>query len=447
MDLSSVFFNLLFKNPSEGIEHWNKVRIQHIHEGYLDLYSVINNYYVKHSELPTFSSLTLSTRSEKILSKIASIKKLDIDNELNIEIIVDALVNEHIQTEALSKIEALVKNITLLDAEEITCEFNNISIELEEQSTNTGSVNSMADLLVANEKEVCHDQTHLGISDFIDEDVKIMSTELIMLGGERGSGKSIAVNNMAVNQYKQGDVGLIFSIEMRKQEVFNRSLSMLSGVSNARIRSGNLTKEDFYKLAEVRRDMFLDSDSIFEKYTETNDFRAFELELIKHKKLKEDNQLIIVDDQKLTITDIDSILTKQKAIFGEKLKTAVIDYVNQIHVDTDLYDWKTQIVLSKRLKDLARKHEMSIITPYQIDKAGEARFAKGLLDAADMAFILSTDDHSIDFKTTKIRSGSHFTTKSMMNWDCLTIDPARVSESGGNTDDSPISMAKGVSDL
>ena len=261
MDLSAVFFNLLFKNPSKGIEHWNKVKIQHLHEGYLDLYSVVNNYYEKHSDLPTFTSLSLSTRSEKIQSKIISIKKLQID-EIDIEIIVDALINEHIQTEALSKIENLVKNITLLDAEEIKCEFNNISMELEEQSSNTGSVNSMADLLIANEVEVCLNQTHLGINNFIDEDIKVMSTELIMLGGEKGSGKSIVVNNISVNQYKQGDVGLIFSIEMRKQEIFNRSLSMLSGVSNARIRSGNLTESDFYKLAEVRKNRFLASDSI-----------------------------------------------------------------------------------------------------------------------------------------------------------------------------------------
>lgn len=454
MDLSAVFFNLLFKNPSEGIEHWNLVKIQHLHEGYLDLYNNVQQYYEKHSELPSFSSFSLITRSEKILSKIASIKKLDIDSDIKMEIIVDALVNEHIQTEALSKIESLVKSITLLDAEEIKNEFNNISIELEEQSANTGSVNNMSDFLISSEEEVCLEQTYLGINNFIDNDVKIMSTELIMLGGERGSGKSVVATNMSTYQYKIGDVGLIFSIEMRKREVFNRSMSMLSGVSNARLRSGTLTEEDYLKLAYVRKDMFLDSDSIFERYTETKDFRKFELELVNHKKLKEDNQLIIVDNQKLTIADIDSIITKQKSIFGSKLKTATIDYVNQIHIDADLYDWKTQIVLSKRLKDLARKHEISIVTPYQIDKSGEARFSKGLLDAADMAFILSVEGDYIDFKTTKIRSGSHFTARSRIEWDSLLIDPTNVSET---VDAKPngiipmandsISKAQGVADL
>lgn len=410
----------------------------------MDIYSAVEQFYEKHSKFPSFSSFDVIHRSEKILSKIASIEKLEVDSEITLDIVVDALVNEHIQTEALSKIESLVKSITLLDAEEIKNEFNNISIELEEQSANTGSVNKMSDFLISTGDEVCLDQTFLGINDFIDKDVKIMSTELIMLGGERGSGKSVVATNMSAYQYKIGGVGLIFSIEMRKREVFNRSMSMLSGVSNARLRSGELTEDDFNKLAIVRKDMFLDSDSIFEKYTETKDFRQFELELVKHKKLKEDNQLIIVDNQHLTIADIDSIITKQKAIFGKKLKTATIDYVNQIHVDADLYDWKTQIILSKRLKDLARKHDISIITPYQIDKTGEARFSKGLLDAADMAFILSVEEDYINFKTTKIRGGAHFTARSKIEWDSLLIDPTNVSEA--STDDEIISKAKAVSD-
>lgn len=445
MDLSAVFFNLLFKNPSESIEHWSKIKIQHLSEGYLDVYNVVSNYYEKHSKLPSYSNIQVSTRSEKIKTKLASINNLVIEDDLELGIIVDHIINEHIQEEALSKIERLVKHITLLDAEEIKTEFNNISMELEDQSCSSGSVNSMADLLLANEKEICLDQTYLGINEFIDNDVKIMTTELIMLGGMRGSGKSVVVNNIAVNQYMQGNVGLIFSIEMRKQEIFNRSLSMLSGVSNSKIRNGTLTEQDFIKLARARKDMFLDSDSIYEKYLENKDFRKFELELIKHKKLKEDNQLIIVDNQKLTLAEIDAILSKQKAIFGENLKTCQVDYVNQIHVENDQYDWKTQIILSKRLKDLARKHEISIITPYQIDKGQEARFAKGLLDAADMAFVLSTTDNTIEFKTTKIRSGSHFTTKSKIDWDTLIIDPTRLSES--YTQNDVFTKAKEVSDI
>lgn len=395
--------------------------------------------------------MKLISRNENILSKVISIEKLSIDDEIGLDIVVDALVNEHIQTEALVKIESLVRSITLLDAEEIKNEFNNISLELEEESSNTGSVNYMSDFLISTKDEICLEQTFLGVNNFIDEDVKVMSTELIMLGGKRGSGKSVIATNMTAHQYSIGDVGLMFSIEMRKREVFNRFMSMLSGVSNARLRGGNLDAEDFRKLATVRANMFEGAESILEQFLETQDFRKFETELVKNKKLKADNQLIIVDNQQLTLTDIDAIITKQKAKFGDRLRTATIDYVNQIHVDADLYDWKTQITLSKRLKDLARKHEISIVTPYQIDDKSEARFSKGLLDAADMAFILEVDGDYIDLKSTKIRGGAHFTARSRIEWDSLKIDPNNISEVPAKGSSVPIvssiEKAKATSEL
>ena len=118
--MEKIRFYLLFKNPTEALEHYNKVKICHLNEAYLDLYTVVNNYYDKHFNLPSFTTLEVSARSDKIYAKVLNIQKLHIDDStLNIGIIVDALIDEHIQNEALSYIETLVNNITLLDAEEI----------------------------------------------------------------------------------------------------------------------------------------------------------------------------------------------------------------------------------------------------------------------------------------------------------------------------------------
>ena len=81
------------------------------------------------------------------------------------------------------------------------------------------------------------------------------------------------------------------------------------------------------------------------------------------------------------------------------------------------------------MKDLARKHDIVLVSPYQIDDAGEARFAKGLLDAADIALLMEAHDkdtQSISFETTKIRGGGdmHFTCP--MDWDSLRISPQSI---------------------
>jgi hypothetical protein len=111
-----------------------------------------------------------------------------------------------------------------------------------------------------------------------------------------------------------------------------------------------------------------------------------------------------------------------------------VDYVNQIVVEgMDQFEWKTQVVVSKRLKELARKHEVVMVTPYQIDATGEARFAKGLLDAADIAMTLKAHEGAISFNTTKIRGGPSMQFASPINWSTLklssdAIDPPKSEE-------------------
>ena len=74
-----------------------------------------------------------------------------------------------------------------------------------------------------------------------------------------------------------------------------------------------------------------------------------------------------------------------------------------------------------------------MISPYQIDATGEARFAKGILDSADRSFNFfpppEEEDRQLNNKitihTTKIRNGKHMSFDVFMNWPCVKIDPAQ----------------------
>ena len=140
--------------------------------------------------------------------------------------------------------------------------------------------------------------------------------------------------------------------------------------------------------------------------------------------------MIIVDDRDLTLSSIDLHIGKAKAKFGDKLKVVVVDYINQIVLEgTDQYDWKPQIEISKKLKNLARKYEIVMVSPYQIDATGEARFAKGILDAADIALTMEAHDketNAISFETTKIRGGKEMAFTCPIDWDTLRISPQSV---------------------
>ena len=69
----------------------------------------------------------------------------------------------------------------------------------------------------------------------------------------------------------------------------------------------------------------------------------------------------------------------------------IVDYINQVKRSNlpsraGQYDWTEQIEVSKALKTMAQEYDCTVFSPYQIDATGEARFAKGILDAADAAF-------------------------------------------------------------
>ena len=66
---------------------------------------------------------------------------------------------------------------------------------------------------------------------------------------------------------------------------------------------------------------------------------------------------------------------------------------------------------------------------YQTDATGEARFAKGILDAADAAFALEAwapSDRCITFDCKKMRNGPMKTFSSKIDWKCLKIGPDDV---------------------
>ena len=75
---------------------------------------------------------------------------------------------------------------------------------------------------------------------------------------------------------------------------------------------------------------------------------------------------------------------------------------------------------------MAQEYETTIFSPYQTDASGEARFAKGILDAADAAYTIDTwspEDECITFNCTKMRSAKMEGFTSVMDWETLKIGP------------------------
>ena len=80
----------------------------------------------------------------------------------------------------------------------------------------------------------------------------LQRSDLIILAARPSMGKTAFVLNLAHNvAVDSKEPVLIFSLEMSKEQLVDRLLSMQSGVDAWALRTGNLTDQDFEKLAEA----------------------------------------------------------------------------------------------------------------------------------------------------------------------------------------------------
>jgi len=429
LDTSAIVLNKLL--TERNLDIWAKLKLVFLDPAYSSLYSVVNKYYEKYSAIPSFDDLELTLREGPASKTLATLRLTEVP-DVSAEVALDALIDQYTQNETVKLLDKFVDKLPLYDTNEIKENLATIALTIEEKTHTSEKVFTMADMMMFSRPEDLEkERVYLGLNNIFDSVLGgVARQELILIGGKRGSGKSIASSNLFVNQYESGNSSIYFSIEMTAKETMERNLSILANVNLQKLKQHKLTDEEVLRVVKCRAEMFVDSQDLVSAFMQHRDRFKFEEMLVRNCSLKPDNQMIIVDDRDLTLSSIDLHIGKAKAKFGDKLKLVVVDYLNQIVLEgNDQYDWKPQIEVSKKLKNLARKYEIVMVSPYQIDKDGEARFAKGILDAADIALTMEAHDkqtNAISFETTKIRGGKEMAFTCPIDWDSLRISPQSI---------------------
>ena len=144
-------------------------------------------------------------------------------------------------------------------------------------------------------------------------------------------------------------------------------------------------------------------------------------------------------------------VVRQKRLEYEDLGLIVVDYLNQVRRHnapsrSGQYEWTEQIEISKALKALAQENNCMVLSAFQTDVKGEARFAKGILDAVDAAYVIQQwgkEVPCIKFTNKKMRSGEQEGFISHLDWDSWRIGP----ESGYDPDAQGMDSSEEVDDL
>lgn len=429
MDVSAIVLNKLL--TEQNLDIWAKLKLVFLDPAYSSLYTVLSRHYDKYHSIPSFDELELTLRDGPAAKTLATLKLTEVP-DVSAEVALDALLDQYTQNETIILLEKFVDKLPQYDSEEIKTNLSTIALTIEEKTFTNEKVFTMDQMMLfQHQQDIDSKRVYLGLNNSFDALLGGAALEeLILIGGKRGSGKSITSSNIFVSQYESGFSSLYFSIEMTALETHQRNMAILAGVNLQNLKKNTLTDDEVFRLVKARANMFVGADELVSEFLKDRDRFAFEERLVRNFKLKPDNQMVIIDDRDLSIGSIDLHIGKAKAKFGDKLRLVVVDYVNQIVLEgADQYDWKPQIEVSKKLKNLARKHEVVVVSPYQIDDNGQARFAKGLLDAADVALIMEAHDkdaEAISFETTKIRGSKEMAFTSPINWDTLRISPQSI---------------------
>ncbi|MBO4839020.1 MAG: replicative DNA helicase [Lachnospiraceae bacterium] len=168
-------------------------------------------------------------------------------------------------------------------------------------------------------------------------------SELILIGARPSMGKTALVLNILQNVvFRQDQCAVLFSLEMAKEMIMNRLLSMEGHVDAQRLRSGELNDEDWDKLFEAA-------------------------ETISRSKL------IIDETSGITVSDLRSKCRKIK--LERDLKLIVIDYLQLMSGSGRRSENRQQEIteISRGLKALARELRVPVIALSQVSRAPDAR--------------------------------------------------------------------------
>tara|TARA_B100000131_G_scaffold135440_1_gene132056 strand:- start:820 stop:2181 length:1362 start_codon:yes stop_codon:yes gene_type:complete len=425
MNIASALLKQLVHQ--QDLDTWSQLKDIYLPSEYRGIFAVLEKHVDNYQTLPTFEELHYEVRDKNLKEKLTAIESMEVD--VDADMLLDYLKNEFAQTEILDELDKYVeKTVTIASAEENIEQLQEIVLDVSDKVDVTPPSESMQTITLFEDDTELAKYLPLGLNSEYDSSVKFSPKDLVLVGGRRGAGKSLTSCNLAVNVYEQGRTAIYFTIEMDSRSILQRMCSISTRIPFTKIRDKNMNTEEWNLVAGWWAGRFEGGHEFLREYELNRDFDEFHRKLTKQE-LNEEKQLDVIYDPALTLSKIQSELDKR--VSRTDVGIVIVDYLNQVRRHNapsrnSQYDWQEQIEISKKMKTFAQDYETLVFAPYQTDNTGEARFAKGILDAADAAYSLETwspEDKCMTFNCTKMRNNEVKGFSSEVDWKSLKIGP------------------------
>jgi len=170
--------------------------------------------------------------------------------------------------------------------------------------------------------------------------------ELVILAARPGMGKTAFMLNMVVRQLKTKNRIIIFSLEMSKELLVERMISILSGVSLQKIRWGDLNDKELNEIVKA-------------------------LDFLKSKR----DNFVIFDKSDIRINEIKAEIRKEKR--KKDVDVVYIDYLQLINSSSQYNNKNIEVgEVSRISKVMARDLDVAIVMLAQLSREVEKRTNK-----------------------------------------------------------------------
>ena len=324
-----------------------------------EIYKVIIFMYKNRLPIDILTLLTF-LQDNGLLEKIGGIKVLielisQVPNLVYLEDYI-SLVKDKLLRRKLIELGYKIINsayITNLSLENIISNIENKLLNLETEINNRKFLTSaeLLNSLFLELKEKALNPSFVGFSSgFYDLDLLTQGfhkSDLIIIAGRPSMGKTALGLNLALNVIKESKLPvLFFSLEMSKEQIMYRLLSIESNIDQAKLKNGQLYEDDWVKLNKVIKTL---SKVPF----------------------------FIDDTPNLSIQDIQSKI--HQTIFEHtQISLVIIDYLQLMQNSKTKPDNRAQelSMITRALKNLARQFNIPIISLSQLNRSVETRLDK-----------------------------------------------------------------------
>ena len=213
-----------------------------------------------------------------------------------------------------------------------------------------------------------------GFRDLDNKTAGLQKGDLVIIGARPSMGKTTLAQNLAYNIADINRKGvLFFSMEMAANEIIDRMISDVSGVDNWKMRTGNLTDEEFTKIGEALSEM----DEI---------------------------PIYIDDTSSMTVVELRN--KARRAMHDHQIGVIIVDYLQLISGSDRYKGNRVQEVteISRGLKILARELEIPVVALAQLSRnvtgrenprpvLSDLRESGSIEQDADLVILMHSDDY------------------------------------------------------